>query len=81
VEASVSVDDVLTLISEALQVERDRVGPHTRAGDLEAWDSLGTMHILLALADCGLKLAPGETDRLQSVEGIVELLHRAGKMP
>ena len=77
-----SVDDVLALISDALQVERDRVGPHSRAGDLEAWDSLGTMHILIALdRDCGLKLAPGETARLQSVEGIVELLHRAGKMP
>ena len=73
--------DVQALIGDALQVDRSEVGPRTAAGDLEAWDSMGTMNILLALdRECGLRLAPGETTQLHSVEGVVELLRKAGKL-
>ena len=42
---------------------------------------MGTMNILIMLdTDYKLKLAPGETRGLQSVEGIVELLRKAEKI-
>jgi acyl carrier protein len=75
-------DDVKRMIADALGLPPDRIGDDTRAGDFEEWDSMGTMSILLMLdSDFGLRLAPNETAGTQSVEGVLGLLRRAGKLP
>lgn len=72
---------VATSIADALNVGPELIGPETKASDIDAWDSMGTMSILLALeTDFGLRLAPGQTAQLQSVPGIVQLLSDAGKL-
>jgi acyl carrier protein len=74
-------EEVRGRIAEALNVDPDRVTMGTKAGDLEEWDSMGTMTILLMLdRDLGLQLAPNEASKLASVRGILELLTAKGKL-
>ena len=74
-------DDVKRMIAEALGLPPDRIGDNTSAGDIEEWDSMGTMSILLMLdSNFDVKLAPNETAGTQSVEGVLALLRRAGKL-
>jgi acyl carrier protein len=74
-------DDVKLMIASALGLPPDGIDDNTRAGDVEEWDSMGTMSILVMLdSDFGVRLAPNETAAAQSVEGILGLLRRAGKL-
>lgn len=73
--------DVINSIAAALQISPHELTADSTAQTVENWDSMGTMNILLSLeADFGLRLPPGQTNRLQSVRGIVELLREAGKL-
>lgn len=72
---------LLNTIAEALQVSPAELTAESGSNDIENWDSMGTMNILLSLeSEFGLRLAPGQTSQLQSVQGIVELLKKAGKL-
>ena len=72
--------DVKKTIADALQISSAELSEDSISDDIDNWDSMGTMNILLALeAEFGLRLAPGQTCKLQSVQGIVELLQTAGK--
>ena len=72
---------VLESIANALQVSPEELTEASTSESIENWDSMGTMNILLSLeTDFGLRLSPGQTNRLQSVKGIVELLQEAGKL-
>ena len=72
---------VLESIASALQVSPEELTEASTSESIENWDSMGTMNILLSLeTDFGLRLSPGQTNRLQSVKGIVELLQEAGKL-
>jgi len=78
-----AVPDALTqALAAALQADPSELTIDTTAEDFDTWDSMGTMTILLSLESTfGLRLAPGQTSKLQSVRGIVELLSEAGKLP
>jgi acyl carrier protein len=68
-------------IAESLGASPGELSMDTKAEDIDTWDSMGTMTILLSLETVfGLRLAPGQTGRLQSVRGIVELLEESGKL-
>lgn len=72
---------VVESIANALQVSPAEITPELKAADIDNWDSLGTMAILLALeTDFGLRLGPGQTSELQSVRRITTLLKEAGKL-
>jgi acyl carrier protein len=74
-------DDVKRMIASALGLPADGINDSTRAGDIEEWDSMGTMSILVMLdSDFDVRLAPNETATVQSVEGILGLLRRTGKL-
>ncbi len=76
-----TVQDVINRIAETLQVPPDQLTLESRSTDFDAWDSLGTMSLLLMLtADYELTVPQGETQKLLSVKGIVELFERAGKL-
>jgi acyl carrier protein len=75
-------DSVLALIAKVLEVDLSQINLQTKSGDLAAWDSLGTMNILLELESVyGLQLDPGKAQKLESVEGILSLLREAKKLP
>jgi acyl carrier protein len=64
-----SEPELIARLADALGVEPGAITRTTTAKDLEAWDSMGTMNILLLLNDeFDIKLAPKETTRLQSVD-------------
>ncbi len=66
---------VMQTIADALFVDRADITPDTKAADLVAWDSMGKMSILFVLTDeFGVALGPNETDKLDSVRGIMNLV-------
>jgi acyl carrier protein len=76
-----TVQDVINRIAETLQLPPEQLTLESTSRDFDAWDSLGTMSILLMLtSDYELTIPPGETQKLLSVRGIVELFERAGKL-
>jgi acyl carrier protein len=65
-------------VAEALGVDRALITDTTKAADLQEWDSMGTMSVLIMLdRDYGLKLPPNRTDQLGSIAGILGLLREA----
>ena len=66
---------VMQIIADTLFVDRAEIMPDTKADDVVAWDSMGKMTILFALTDeFGVALDPNETDKLDSVRGIMNLV-------
>lgn len=74
--SNMTTDEVLDLVSRELVIKRELLSIDSKAADFpSAWDSMGTMNLMLALdADYSVKLAPGQTEKLQSVRGLMELL-------
>jgi acyl carrier protein len=76
-----TVQDVINRIAGTLQLPPEQLTMESRSRDFDAWDSLGTMSLLLMLtSDYELTIPPGETQKLLSVRGIVELFERAGRL-
>lgn len=74
-------EDVIQRVAEALDLAPGLLSMDAKAGDLEQWDSMGTMAILLMLnREMGIRLAPNEASNLSSVRGILELLAAKGKL-
>jgi acyl carrier protein len=71
-------EQVLRLVADALVVALEQLSPSSTASDFKEWDSMGTMNIMILLdSEMGIRLAPGESERLQSVAGILSLVERA----
>jgi acyl carrier protein len=78
--ANVDPTDVTRKIAETLGVEASSITLQTTARDVEEWDSVGTMSLLLMLStNYGIELSPNQTERLQSVAGILELVRAREK--
>lgn len=76
-----SEEEVMRKLAEALEVDPSAIEKHTTSRDLLAWDSVGTMNVLYWLnTEFGVGLSPNETSKLQSVQGILDLLSAAGKL-
>ncbi len=68
-------DRIMRKIAEALGIDVEKINRQTAAADVVAWDSIGKMAILLAITDeFGIQLAPNETAKLDSVEGVIALV-------
>lgn len=74
-------DSMMKKIADTLDVDPDLISLETTADEIEAWDSMGTMSLLLMLSqDLGINLPPNQTDQLQSVERILGLINK-GEAP
>lgn len=72
-------NDVIQNIADALRVPVTSLNEETREGDLEQWDSVGTMTIMAMLdSKYGLRLNPGDAASLLSLSGILQLLEKRG---
>ncbi len=66
---------VVTLVTEALQVSAEEITPETAFGDLPQWDSMGHMEIMLALEErFGVEVSAETIGVLTSVPLIVKHL-------
>ena len=76
-----TVEELHALLAKTLAVEPSTINANTKAADVEAWDSMGTMSILLALTRAlGIQFAPNESGGLQSVAEIAALLRKKGRL-
>lgn len=70
---------VIQLIAEALETSPNKLNAATKAKDVPEWDSMGMLSILSSLDREGIKCDIGNTDSLQSVKGVVEVVRSAGR--
>jgi acyl carrier protein len=76
-----SKEEVMRKLAEVLAVDPEAIEKDTTSRDLIAWDSMGTMNVLYWLnTEFEVHLNPSETSKVQSVQGILDLLSAAGKL-
>lgn len=67
------------VVAKAFGIHQSQVSDATSNMNLEAWDSLGHMNLVLALeAAYGLSLSPGEALRMTDVATIKHILRERG---
>jgi acyl carrier protein len=72
--------EVLQLIAGTLGLPAGRLRADSGAHDLAEWDSMGVLSILAVLGGEGIRLDPGETMHLASVEGVLQTFRKAGRL-
>ena len=75
-----SVQGVIQLIAEALDIPAAKLNATSRSQDFPEWDSMGILTILTVLDREGVKCDFGNTEALQSVQGVTEIFRSAGKL-
>ncbi len=73
-------DDVIAMISDAIGVPANCIAANSSAADFAEWDSMGTLALLTLLDRHGIKVEFGDVAILQSVEGVVDAIRRAGRL-
>jgi len=72
--------EVLKLIADALDTEPSLIVRGTKSSDIPNWDSMGLLGLISALDRHGINCSLGNTDSLQSVDGIIDIVKKAGKL-
>ena len=71
-------NELIRLIADTLDIEPNTISLNTTAEEIDAWDSMGTMSLQFMLSkEFEIDLAPNQTDKLRSVDGIVELIQKS----
>lgn len=71
----------LAWIANLFDEKPDRLTPDTIRGDIQSWDSLGILTLMSALdTDFGIELSDDEVVSMKSVNDILEILRRNGKL-
>jgi acyl carrier protein len=79
-EALSQIENVRTLLAEALQVPMDNVRPDLKFGDLPQWDSMGHMEIMMNLEmQMGIEVNADTIKALTSIPAICDYLAKNGK--
>jgi acyl carrier protein len=74
-----TIDHVRRIVAGVMDIDVAEVSLLTDAHELPNWDSMGTIHLALALeGDFGVVLTTDEIADLQSVRAVAELLHAKG---
>ncbi len=75
-----SAQGVIQLIAEALEIPATKLNATSRSHDFPEWDSMGILTILTVLDREGVKCDFGNTEALQSVQGVTEIVRLAGRL-
>ena len=76
---SLLLERVRKVVADVFDVPLERVGPKTSKDDVEAWDSVNVVHLIMALeAEFTVAFSDDDTADLLSVELIVALLEEKG---
>lgn len=68
-------------IGELFEEDPRKLTPSMTRDDIQAWDSLGVLTLMAGLDnDFGIVLLDGEIQNVRSVNDILELLRRHGKL-
>jgi len=75
------LEDAVEWIADALATDPSLVSPATQRSDLKGWDSLGQLILMSALdQDFGIKLTEDEVGSMASVQDILDVLKRHGRL-
>ena len=73
--SSAVFDRIRTAAADLLDVAPDRIGPETCPQDLEAWDSVMHLNLVLALEQqFEIEFSPEEIEGMKSVGAIAEIV-------
>jgi len=79
-ESLSQLENVRTLLAEALQVPMDNIRPDLRFGDLPQWDSMGHMEIMMNLEmQLCIEVNADTISTLTSIPAICDYLAKNGK--
>ena len=70
---------VCRIIAEVFSLPEDRVTPQTTAADIEPWDSMGHLMLVLQIEqEFETQLEPEETERMDSAANVAQILREKG---
>ena len=68
---------IVQVIADVLNIPADQVTPDRSPQNVEGWDSVQHLNLVLAIEQAaGIQLDPEEIERMQSVGGILEVVRR-----
>lgn len=71
----------MSWIAELFEESVENIKPDTKREDIPAWDSLGILTLIARLdEDFDISLSEKDIQELRTVEGILILLRRSGKL-
>jgi acyl carrier protein len=74
----VTLDAIIQLVADVLEIPADMLGPDTQGADLAAWDSFGQVRIVLAAeAQFGVSLTMAEIETAGSIGGLLAAVRTA----
>ncbi|GGD16743.1 acyl carrier protein [Aureimonas glaciei] len=74
----VTLDAIIQLVADVLEIPAGDLGPDTQGVDLAAWDSFGQVRIVLAAeAQFGVSLTMGEIETAGSIQGLFAAVQAA----
>jgi acyl carrier protein len=78
---AVSLEEALAWVAEMFEEPRGNIQPTTPRGDIPAWDSLGQLVLMAQLDErFGIRLTESELPALGSVQDILDVLQRHGRL-
>ena len=73
-----TAERVRMLIAGVLQLPAAQINEFSAAENLEAWDSVNHLNIMLGLEqEFGVQLSPEQTDKMTNIAAIVDVLRLA----
>ena len=68
---------IVQVIADVLNIPAERVTPDCSPQNVEGWDSVQHLNLVLAIEQAaGIQLDPEEIEQMQSVGGILEVVRR-----
>lgn len=72
-----TMDKLFTLLAQCLNTSEADLNIFTRSDDLDSWDSLAMINLVIALeSEYCVALTAEEVEQLKSVKAIIEILGR-----
>ncbi len=76
-----TVDEALAWIAELFEESADNISLETQRGDIDAWDSLGTLTLMARLdEDFEILLEEDEVQEIRTVSDIIAVLQKHGQV-
>ena len=70
-------DQVQGIAADILVVDQERVTAQSSPENLDGWDSVQHLNLILALEDkFGMQFEPEEIDRMRTIGGITQIIER-----
>jgi acyl carrier protein len=70
---------IVQIVSDVLNLPVDRIMPSTSPADVEGWDSVQHLNLVLAIEQAtGIQLSPEDIEGMQTVGAILDVVERRG---